>query len=250
MSPKNQRPRKKISDGLWLVKTDDGSLTLFDEQVGETFHSESGAATESRTVFLENSGVQTLLDSGEPTRVLEIGLGTGLNFLLTAGLAIRNQTPLEYWSSDTRVLPVEILGHLELAKIAGEAGLIEAFSDWMSAAADSDASGNVSRQLGVVSFDFQRGDARDWMPPGTFDAIYFDAFSPTASGELWTVEYFGRLRESLKSGGRLVTYCVRRAVQDAFRAAGFEVEKHPGPPGGKREVLVAVSARSSASMLE
>ncbi len=72
------------------------------------------------------------------------------------------------------------------------------------------------------------------------DAVYFDAFSPQTSPELWTVEVFQAMYGLLKPRGRLVTYCVKRSVQDGLRQVGFDVCKTPGPSGGKREVLVAV----------
>ena len=56
--------------------------------------------------------------------------------------------------------------------------------------------------------------------------------------ELWTEAIFEKMYRLMKPGGSLVTYCAKGAVRRAMIAAGFEVEKLPGPPG-KREMLRA-----------
>ena len=67
-----------------LVRTADGLDTLYSARYGQTYHSRHGAGTEARHVFLDGSGVADRLADGLPTRVLEVGFGTGLNFFLTA----------------------------------------------------------------------------------------------------------------------------------------------------------------------
>ncbi len=47
------------------------------------------------------------------------------------------------------------------------------------------------------------------------------------------------MHRALRTGGKLDSYCVNRRVRDDLALAGFEVDRVPGPPGGKREVLVA-----------
>jgi tRNA U34 5-methylaminomethyl-2-thiouridine-forming methyltransferase MnmC len=78
----------------FLVPTADGSLTLFQSEVGEHYHSKHGALQESKHVFL-NSGLVYFLAQEPQTqvRILEVGLGTGLNFLLTADYAQKQNLP-------------------------------------------------------------------------------------------------------------------------------------------------------------
>jgi tRNA U34 5-methylaminomethyl-2-thiouridine-forming methyltransferase MnmC len=42
----------------------------------------------------------------------------------------------------------------------------------------------------------------------------------------------------MNPGGVLVTYCTKGIVKRALKAAGFQIEKLPGPTG-KREILRA-----------
>lgn len=69
-----------------------------------------------------------------------------------------------------------------------------------------------------------------------FDLIYFDAFGPEKQPHLWTPSIFARLFEMLDEDGILVTYSAKGQVRRDLKAAGFEIERLPGPPG-KREML-------------
>lgn len=106
--PERAKLPTEIEDLQWMV-TDDGSLTLWDKSLNETYHSGCGAAAESLVVYLSNSGVLGRLASGLPTRVFEMGFGTGSAFLLTAAIAEHFQTPLDFCAIEIRPLPSYIL---------------------------------------------------------------------------------------------------------------------------------------------
>lgn len=74
-----------------------------------------------------------------------------------------------------------------------------------------------------------------------YSLVYFDAFAPEKQPEMWTQELFHRLHVSMEEGGLLTTYCAKGAVRRMLQAAGFVVERLPGPPGGKREILRATA---------
>ncbi|RYZ60273.1 MAG: SAM-dependent methyltransferase, partial [Chitinophagaceae bacterium] len=78
-------------------------------------------------------------------------------------------------------------------------------------------------------------------PSRPYDLVYYDAFAPSAQPELWTKEVFEKLYGMMRTNGVLVTYCSKGDVRRALQAAGFSVEKVPGPPG-KREMLRALKA--------
>ena len=56
---------------------------------------------------------------------------------------------------------------------------------------------------------------------------------------MWEQSLFNSLYEILNKGGILPTYCAKGIVRRMLQAAGFTVERLPGPPGGKREILRA-----------
>ena len=62
-----------------LEQTADGSYTLYVPELDEHYHSVKGALTESQHIFIEMGLKHSPV--AEP-RILEIGLGTGLNAFL------------------------------------------------------------------------------------------------------------------------------------------------------------------------
>lgn len=111
--------------------TDDGSRTLVDRRLDETFHSGCGALSECLHVYLRNSGIEALLEPSKadrnlsacepegrhlPVRVLEFGFGTGMAALLTMAAAKSYRRPMEYVSLERELLPREVLEQLEIGK--------------------------------------------------------------------------------------------------------------------------------------
>lgn len=222
--------------------TADGSDTLYSDEYQETFHSTFGALTETEHVFLNGTGVKQRLAEGHPTRVLEVGFGTGLNFFVTAQHSQTNSTPLEYVALEKHLLPAETLtqlNHADLPAVAHE--IRQAFLSWRQSLPDSLSDSSLQWQFGdLIELELILGDATSIsLPPRDYQAIYQDAFSPENNPELWTQEFFTRLFEVLAPGGKLATYSVKGAVRRRLATVGFEVQKRPGPPG-KREILVAV----------
>ena len=56
---------------------------------------------------------------------------------------------------------------------------------------------------------------------------------------MWSQELFDRLHVIMGEKGILTTYCAKGVVRRMLQTAGFTVERLPGPPGGKREILRA-----------
>lgn len=240
--PRKERVRISLPGfaGL-IVQTDDGSRTLQHPVHGETYHSESGALAESRTVFLHNSGVAGRLGQSLPTRVLEIGFGTGLNFWLTATRALEHGSPLEFVSVESDLLPLSVLDALGFCELPGCRTAYELFRPALDVAGNSCPHHYEAQRSGVgLKLLLEDALVGSWRQSGPFDAIYLDAFSPDSNPDLWSGEFLGELADCLDRGhGRLVTYCVKSSIQKLLRAAGLKVNKTPGPAGGKREVLVA-----------
>lgn len=225
--------------------THDGSRTLYSETSGQCYHSVFGAWSESHLVYLENSGVAARLREGLPTTVLEIGIGSGMNFLNTADLALVSHTPLTYFGIDTHYLPSATIRELGM-QIQLQNPTLE--SAWLSLLDPPINYGQPHRCHELVTLTPIRGKAEEWASSVTefeaceVDAIYLDAFSPQVSPELWTEDFFKHLLRLLKPGGTLTSYCVKSEIQKRLKSQGFDVFCCRGPEGGKREVLMAKKA--------
>lgn len=207
--------------------------------VGETYHSMRGALTEANHVFLDASGVRERLVRRHATTILEVGFGTGLNFLVTAAEARRHETSLRYIGLERSLPPVETLEALAYGPVVGDTELTTALVAWRRSLPMSTSPATHLLLLGGVRLELILGDALDAILPSECDAVYHDAFSPASQPIMWTPAFLSSLFQALTPGGALATYTVQGALRRRLAELGFAVSKVAGPPGGKRECLVA-----------
>ena len=243
------------------VATGDGSRTLHSARYGETFHSVHGARREAVEVYREAAGVGARLAAGERVRVLEIGFGLALNYLVTAERAL-GAARLDYHALEHEpqsAATIAALGHeRHLECRAPLDALLAALERRERAAAGARATGATAAAVaprpgrvgedrapelhvahGAVALSLHVGDASALpLARAAFEAVYLDAFSPPVNPECWTPALLAALHAALRPGGTLVSYCVRGEVRRALEAAGFAVTRLPGPPG-KRQTLLA-----------
>lgn len=210
--------------------TKDGSSTLFIPSMDETYHSTHGAIQEAKHVFIEN-GIQRILK--KEIKVLEVGLGTGLNAILTYAFGKRSEKQIHYVGLETRPLESSIITELNYSKQSKEVEqevLNEihqcAWNEWVKLS---------------ESFTLKKIETKVQAYTGAeqFDVIYYDAFGPRAQSEMWLISIFELLYDQLVEDGLLVTYCAMGQFKRDLKACGFEVISLPGPPG-KREMTLAI----------
>lgn len=192
----------------------------------------NGALTESQHIFI-NSGFKHLLGTLKQISILEIGLGTGLNAALTANESLISGVETFYTAIELYPISEQQIKDLNYSQILNPE-VAECWSDIMFASWNNFVEINQSFRICKVNDDFTK-----WIPVESFNLIYFDAFAPDDQPEMWSVEMFQKLYNSLSNGGVLVTYSSKGIVKQALRAAGFKVERLAGPPG-KRHILRAV----------
>jgi tRNA U34 5-methylaminomethyl-2-thiouridine-forming methyltransferase MnmC len=212
--------------------TADGSPTLYVPALNEHYHSHHGAAQESRHVFI-GAGLAPLLADGEYLKVLEVGLGTGLNVLLTLEAAQGTGTSVSYDGYETYPLPTEAVDALT-SQWTGNYLLTGAFKQLHAAPWGEDT--ELTEYFSLTKW-LEPVQAAS-LPLSYYNLIYFDAFAPEKQPELWTEEVFAKLYAAAAPGAVLVSYCAQGQFRRNLRAAGWLTEKLPGPPG-KREMTRA-----------
>ncbi|WP_300813886.1 tRNA (5-methylaminomethyl-2-thiouridine)(34)-methyltransferase MnmD [uncultured Bacteroides sp.] len=232
-----------------IEQTDDGSATLFVPELDEHYHSVKGARTESQHVFIDMG----LRASADPCpRVLEIGFGTGLNALLTLEEAEKEHRKVHYTTveryplslTEAEALPYN--GH-PLFKTLHTAPWDEdvVLTPWFTLhkmLADANEALEAEEQRTKNEEPPLPAGHSSFLPPhpSPYSVVYFDAFAPEKQPEMWSESLFRRLHHLMSPGGILTTYCAKGAVRRLLQAVGFRVERLPGPPGGKREILRAI----------
>jgi len=214
-----------------LILTSDGSHTILLPELNVTYHSIHGALQESKHVFIE-AGLKSLNPARKTiVNIFEMGFGTGLNTLLTMIEAENLTRAIHYEAIEQFPLGNTEIGSLNYCKQLDREDLQPAFEQLHHC--------ECEKQIELTSrFTFKKLQANllNFGTPETFELIYFDAFAPNVQPELWTKEIFDKMFEMLEPGGILVTYCSKSDVRRAMQAAGFTVEKLPGPKG-KREII-------------
>ncbi len=213
-----------------LEETKDGSHTLYVPAMDEHYHSVNGARQESMHVFIEAGLRQVQISS---INVLEVGFGTGLNAFLTLLEAEQSNRTVHYTSLELYPLSEEVVAHLNYGQlIAPEKA--ELFTKLHQAEWGKEVQITSNFYLHKINCDLCQSKFEE-----NYDLIYFDAFAPDKQPEMWQPELFQRLFDHTRTGGILTTYCAKGVVRRAMQAAGYKVERLPGPPG-KREMLRAV----------
>nr|WP_067056144.1 tRNA (5-methylaminomethyl-2-thiouridine)(34)-methyltransferase MnmD [Mucilaginibacter sp. L294] len=222
---------------LQIVTTADGSNTIYNALVGENYHSRNGALQESLHVFVQ-SGLEYFLENSNTNNndvsILEVGFGTGLNFLLTANVCTQQQINLIYTGIEAYPLTDEMLSQ------TGYGQYVPA-PVWQSMLQNYRASLKSLTQLNnYVQLQIAPTALADFTSLIKYDIIYFDAFAVAHQPEMWSEEAITHTLKFLKPGGVFVTYAITGNLKRTIKALGLKVEKAPGAPG-KREMLRAVS---------
>ena len=216
-----------------LEQTADGSYTLYVPELDEHYHSVKGALTESQPIFIDMGLKHSFVTS---PHILEIGLGTGLNCVLTLLEAKESQRHVHYTGIERYPLNEGIIHKLNYPAIIGK----ECEDDYFAihqAPWEEDVCLSPWFTLHKMEGDFTHYSFEQ-----KYDIIYFDAFAPEKQPEMWEQSLFNNLYQVLNEGGILTTYCAKGVVRRMLQTAGFKVERLPGPPGGKREILRATKS--------
>ena len=224
-----------------IIITADGSSTIHIPEWDEQYHSKHGAIQEAYHVFImhglyhfiSSEGVSESYKTVSEVSILEIGFGTGLNTFITLLETEKLKSNIDYTGVEGYpVLADEInaLNYTQTLNAGNRAKLFKTIHNvsWEEKHQICDGFTLIKRKQFFSEIDDTEA----------YNIIYFDAFGARVQPELWTESVFKIMYKALKTKGILVTYSAKGSVRRAMQAAGFTVERLPGPPG-KREMLRA-----------
>jgi tRNA U34 5-methylaminomethyl-2-thiouridine-forming methyltransferase MnmC len=216
-----------------ITITEDGSHTFKLLECNEQYHSLYGAVEESLHVFIHN-GLSHILKRFAQPKILEVGLGTGLNAFLTAIEAQDTESVCNYFALEPYPIKEEEYRLLNYPLIVADGNYDGIFRKINSI--------DFGLDVEISPFFIFRKEERKLedveLPDNHFNLVYFDAFGPDTQPEMWCQEVFEKLFKAMTPAGVLVTYCAKGQVRRNMKGAGFEVEKVSGPTG-KREITRA-----------
>jgi len=166
------------------------------------------------------------LHNPQKIRVLEYGMGTGLNVLLSQLYAEEHKISVDYHSTEGYPIAEEVYKKLTYINESYDERLQAIHRrPWENQFTLSDHFSLLKEKSKFEDFKTER----------KFDIIYFDAFAPSAQPHLWTSDILSTAIHALDNNGIIVTFCAQGAFKRVLKSLGMTVERVPGPPG-KREM--------------
>lgn len=217
-----------------VIKTEDGSNSLFLPELNETYHSFHGALGESQHVFIK-MGLDHWLaqhSGAKEASILEVGFGTGLNALLALEAAEKRNVKINFTTLEPYPLDKSITEQLNYGRLVADGAYEQEFhalhaAPWGEEAAISSLFTLLKHQNKLEDFN---------APAGVFDLVFFDAFAPSKQAELWEKELLGKVAGLMSPGGVFTTYCAKGQLKRDLKALGLLLETLPGAPGKKEMV--------------
>ncbi len=196
-----------------IVKTADGSDTIYLPELDETYHSIFGAVQEAKHVFIDN-GLELIKKDEFIKRKI--------NYITIEKFPLEKDI-LEKLNYSSHSNPDEILFNKiheaqweQVVEISSLFNILKLNADLLQSEL------KINRDV---------------------DIIFFDAFAPSKQSEMWDEKIFKILYNLLNVNGILITYSSAGIVKKALRSAGFIVKRLQGPPG-KHHILLAKKENS------
>ena len=210
-----------------IISTKDGSHSLLNTELRETYHSVHGALQESMHVFIKHGLV--FFSVHHPTgriNVLEVGFGTGLNALLALKFAQRTFRDVHFTSLEASPLDRSIWERLNYGELLSDQHHFTMMHElpWGIEAALDPNFKLLKIHVMIQNIVWDRE---------TFDVVFFDAFAPGVQPEIWELPVIRKVQAAMKHDGVFVTYSSRGQLKRDLRSISFQVESLPGPPGKK-----------------
>jgi tRNA U34 5-methylaminomethyl-2-thiouridine-forming methyltransferase MnmC len=218
---------------IQIITTSDGSHSLLNTTLNETYHSVHGALRESEYVFIKNGlAYFSTVSNADPIRILEVGFGTGLNALLALQWGLESKRNIWYETLEPFPLAPEIWQSLNYAGTPETKKLFLQLHEslWDSEQKILPHFTLIKRNATLQAFGFPRTG---------YDVIFYDAFAPSKQPEMWDISVLKKVGDAMRAGSVFVTYCAKGQLKRDLKSLGLTVETLPGPPG-KKEMVKAL----------
>lgn len=207
------------------IKTEDDSITFYNDKYEETYHSKTGAKEESIKKFVEPC--KEVIEANDTIKVLDICFGIGYNTAALLDYIAENYpnkkvfiTALENDYEIINKIPEnDSSGFKSYGKIQ------ELIKNKKKSYKYKDE--NIMMKLIIA-------DARESIKQlkNKFDIVFLDPFSPKKCPELWSEGFIKDIKEHMEDKAILTTYSCARTVKDNLKNNGLVV--NDGPCVGRR----------------
>jgi len=204
------------------IITNDDSITYYNKQYQETYHSKSGAVEESIKKFVEPAMIKEKSKKGS-IKILDICFGLGYNSAAVIDEVLK-------YNKDCSIEIVGLENDISIIEKIQEVNPKFLSYNFIKSLNQN----NLSIKVDNVSVKLLIGDARELITTlkEDFDIIFLDPFSPKKCPELWTDLFFKDIKKLTLRGTILTTYSCAKLVRNNLKTVGFTVKD--GPCVGRR----------------
>lgn len=220
--------------------TEDGSKTLFINELNESYHSIHGAIQEANHVFI-NNGIKNVYDY--EIIILELGFGTGLNALVTINEYLKNDKYhiINYFTIEKYPINEQEISELNYFEHFNFENSEEIYKklhhlEW-------NKTHEIFPNFYFTKYNLDFFKIKEINLP-EINLVYYDCFGANVQPDLWEKPLFEIITKKMKIGGLLTTYSSKGSVRRILKELNFEVKKLEGPKG-KREMINAVLKKPS-----
>lgn len=202
-----------------LVKTADGSNTLFSKEYNQHYHNiKDGAINEALSKHIIPSF--TYQENKQELNILDICFGLGYNSFTTIFYILKNKLDIK----------------LNIYSVELDANLIKSLVNF-TFPKEFDEIKHIIKSVALtnkyedekIKVEVAIEDARTFIKKfdrDFFDIVYQDAFSSEVNNELWTKQYFDDICKITKDDSIITTYSIATPVRLAIFEAGFLIYEY------------------------
>ncbi len=243
---------------LKKIITADNTETFLNRQVGESYHSQTGAVEEALRKYAVPCRIRELSREKGKIRILDLFFGMGYNSAMAISEALEENPDCEIEvigvENDSLIIdkiqevnpPINFFKHYKKLKMGKNTEHIDKnMKQDVEQDVEHDVEHNVEHKKDCpAQTGFSEGnvhvtliladvyDAVKQLKEKYFDAVFYDPFSPKTSPKMWTEELFIEMFRVMKSSAILATYsCARLARKNMGKAGLFWDD---GPVVGRR----------------
>lgn len=210
-----------------IIETEDQTKTLWSEYFDEACHNLSGAYNETLYNYIQGCHLPEQMNTDKNICVLDVGFGLGLGLRAFMDEIKKHEftVPVSH-----RYVSMELDEDLFLWSIKNN------FPEYTFLKIDNYYNGEFKiSPSSTLEIQVFIGDGRVTIPEAfkqnllpKFTAIFQDAFSPKKNPTLWTVEWFGTLKNISDQEVFMSTYSASVSIRKSMVKAGWKITSAKG----------------------
>jgi len=229
---------------------------LYSEEFEDIYFNTENGIAESEYVFIDANNIANRFanNSLERFTLLELGFGTGLNFLNTLkhwqSSTKADSTWLDYIAIDKYPLTAQEINQALLVFPSLKSELALLLASYGGAAPQykpkliSELWVTENVRLTYIPFDVADAIKHIIKHWSVLDAIYLDGFAPSKNPDMWSSDHYQQLSKICSSNTTFSSFTAAGTVRKGLQDAGFVVQKQKGY-GQKREMILGHYGKQS-----